>query len=143
MQILKYHIPKIITRNKSNQINGFLIPIYNELDSPLNPEQRPKQVYMTVVAPGMIKGPHLHKKRWGLFTCIRGNIKIVIKTPAGYEEYFSGENHQYQTIQVPAGCAAALHNDGKTEAFVLNMPSPAWSPEDPDDHPVSFGDYTG
>lgn len=141
MEVLKYQRQKIVTYDKTGRPNGFLIPIYNESESLLDPAQRPRQAYLTVVAPGMVKGPHLHMKRWGLFTCIRGDVKIIIQTPGGYEEHYSGENHHFNTIQVPAGWAAALQNCGKSDAYVLNMPSPPWNPSDPDDHPVSFTDY--
>jgi dTDP-4-dehydrorhamnose 3,5-epimerase-like enzyme len=136
MKIKKYHHPKILTKNIDGVNNGYLVPIYNEHESPIAPAQSPRQVYLTVVSPGMTKGPHLHMQRWGLFTCIKGNIKIIIKTPQGYENYFSGEDHEYSSIQVPAGWAAALKNEGSKDAFILNMPSPAWTPSNPDDHPV-------
>jgi dTDP-4-dehydrorhamnose 3,5-epimerase-like enzyme len=132
---------RIQTKNNFGVPNGYLIPIYNEHESPIAIEQRPCQVYLTVVAPGAIKGPHLHMQRWGLFTCIKGNIKVVVRTPQGYKEFFSGENHDYQTIQVPAGWPSALQNQSDIEAFVLNMPSPAWTKENQDDHQVSFHDY--
>ena len=141
MRITSYTHPKLPTQNLKGEKNGYLIPIYNENESPIQPAQKPCQVYLTVVAPGAIKGPHLHMQRWGLFTCIKGNVKIIVKTPQGYEDHFSGEDHEYRTVQVPEGWAAALHNQGKSEAFVLNMPSPAWTVENQDDHPVSFEDY--
>ena len=133
--------PRIETKSIEGVPNGYLIPVYNDHESPIRKEQRPCQVYLTVVAPGAVKGPHLHMQRWGLFTCIKGNIKIVVKTPKGYKEFFSGENHSYQTVQVPAGWPSALQNQGNIEAFVLNMPSPAWTLENQDDHPVTFTDY--
>jgi hypothetical protein len=80
-------------------------------------------------------------KRWGLFTCIKGNLKIVARTENGYEEYFSGEAHDFASIQLPAGVPAALVNEGTEEALVLNMPSPAWHVEDQDDHPVEGWTY--
>lgn len=141
MKIKTYPHPKIPTKNTVGKTNGYLVPIYNEHESPVHPAQRPRQVYLTVVGPGETKGPHLHMKRWGLFTCILGNVKIIIRTPEGYQEEYSGEDHHYQTVQVPAGWAAALKNEGAKEAFVLNMPSPAWTKENPDDHPVDFADY--
>jgi dTDP-4-dehydrorhamnose 3,5-epimerase-like enzyme len=133
--------PRIETKSIEGVPNGYLIPVYNDHESPIRKEQRPCQVYLTVVAPGAVKGPHLHMQRWGLFTCIKGNIKIVVKTPKGYKEFFSGENHSYQTVQVPAGWPSALQNQGDIEAFVLNMPSPAWTSDNQDDHPVVFADY--
>jgi len=142
MEFLIQKHPKIVTRNKEGKINGWLLPIYNINDGLIALEQHPKQVYLTVVAPKEIKGPHLHLKRWGLFTCIKGNIKIVVKTSEGYKEFFTGEDYEFATIQVPAGVPAALQNIGHEEAYVLNMPSPAWREDDQDEHPVSFDDYT-
>lgn len=142
MPFLVQRHPKISTRNAAGQPNGWLVPIFNVHDRVIAPEQHPEQVYLTVVAPGEIKGPHLHLKRWGLFTCIRGNAKIVVQTEAGYEEYLTGEDHEFATIQVPAGVPAALQNTGEVEAYVLNMPSPAWRIDDQDEHPVDFDNYT-
>ncbi len=132
---------KIQTRNIDGKENGFLVPIFNIHDGNINPDQFPQQVYLTVCAPGESKGPHLHMKRWGLFTCIKGNGKIVVKTADGYKEFFTGEDHNYSTIQVPAGNPAVLINIGREDAFFLNMPSPAWHIDDQDEHEVSFDDY--
>jgi mannose-6-phosphate isomerase-like protein (cupin superfamily) len=99
-------------------------------------------VYVTVVSPGTVKGPYLHLKRWGVFTCIKGNVKIVIKTEDGYVELYSGEGHDFCSVQIPAGTPAAIQSLGDQDAYVLNLPSPAWHVDDQDDHPVSFDDYT-
>jgi dTDP-4-dehydrorhamnose 3,5-epimerase-like enzyme len=132
---------RVETRSKDGQPNGFLVPIFNVHEGFVATAQHPQQVYLTVVAPRAVKGPHLHHKRWGLFTCVKGNVRIVMRTEAGYEEHYSGEGHDFATIQVPAGVPSALVNLGDDEAYVLNMPSPAWSAEEPDDHPVSFADH--
>lgn len=141
MPLLVQPHPKIVTRNSNKQPNGWLVPIFNVHDNIIAPELYPQQVYLTVVATGEIKGPHLHLKRWGLFTCIRGNARIVVRTETGYEEYLTGEDYEFATVQVPAGLPSALQNIGPIEAFVLNMPAPAWHVDDQDDHPVSFDDY--
>ena len=133
--------PKIGTKDLVGADNGFLIPIMNVHDNFVAPEQWPKQVYLTVVAEGKVKGPHLHHKRWGLFTCIRGNLKIVVRVDDKYQEYFSGEDHGFATVQVPASVPAALVNIGKGDAYVLNMPSPAWHTDDRDEWDVRFDDY--
>lgn len=142
MTLLVQHHPKIITKNIKGRTNGWLVPIFNVNDGLIDSAQYPRQVYLTVIAPKEIKGPHLHLKRWGLFSCIRGNAKIVVRTTNGYEEYLTGENYEFATIQVPAGVPAALQNIGNEEAYMLNMPSPAWHINDQDEHPVSFDDYT-
>ncbi|MDD5596477.1 MAG: WxcM-like domain-containing protein [Victivallaceae bacterium] len=132
---------KIITQTFDKQKNGFLIPIFNIHDNFIDPAHMPKQVYLTVVSPKMVKGPHLHKKRRGLFSCIRGNIKVVVQINGKYEEYFSGENYNFASIEVPAGVPAALQNIGDIDAYVLNMPSPAWHIDDQDEHPVDNWNY--
>lgn len=132
---------RIETRDRGGRPNGFVVPIYSVHDGFVAPEQYPQQAYLTVVAPGTTKGPHLHMKRWGLFTCLSGNVKIVAKTDAGYEVHYSGEDHGYASVQLPAGSPAALVNEGKVPAFVLNLPSPSWHADDQDDHEVVGWDY--
>jgi dTDP-4-dehydrorhamnose 3,5-epimerase len=141
MPLLTQHHPKIVTKNSVGNPNGWLVPIFNVYDGLINEAQHPRQVYLTVIACREIKGPHLHMKRWGLFICIRGNAKIVVRTGNGYEEYLTGEDYEFATIQVPAGVPAALQNIGDQEAYIINMPSPAWHIDDQDEHPVSFDDY--
>lgn len=142
MPLFIQHHPKIITKNKEGRSNGWLVPVFNVHDGLIDEAQHPRQVYLTVIAPGEVKGPHLHLNRWGLFTCIQGNAKIVVRTENGYEEYLTGEDYEFATIQVPAGMPAALQNISDEEAYMLNMPSPAWHVDDQDEHPVSFDDYT-
>ncbi len=50
--------------------------------------------------------------------------------------FVTGEGHGHRLVEIPAGIAAAIYNDGDEEALVLNMPSPAWSKEEPDEWPV-------
>ena len=133
--------PKIITKSSNGSENGFLVPIMNVHENFVSPEQWPQQVYCTVAKPKEIKGPHLHKKRWGLFTCIKGNVKIVIQVNGEYIERFTGEDHSFATIQIPAGIPSALVNIGEVDAYILNMPSPSWHPDDQDDWDEEFPDY--
>ena len=60
--------------------NGFLVPIYNFKDGFFNKGKEPQQVYLTVISPGKIKGPHLHHIRTGCFTCIKGDARFILKT---------------------------------------------------------------
>lgn len=125
---------KITTYGSDGQPNGYLVPIWNALEQP---DQRPDQVYLTAVAPGAQKGPHLHKIRCGRFICIKGDVRIVTRTPDGaYQTSFSGESYHFRKIHVAPGVAACIYNDSDAEALVLNMPTPAWSSECPDECPV-------
>lgn len=132
---------KFETKAKDGRSNGYLVPLYNIHDGFFLAGSEPKQVYLTVIAPGERKGPHLHHVRTGFFTCIKGNVKIVLKTAAGYEELYSGESYDYLSIEVPTGVPALLINLGEDEAFVLNMPNPAWTPTMNDENSADFSDY--
>lgn len=126
------------TKDRSGNINGFLVPIYNMHDGFIESENAPKQVYLTVCDVAKVKGPHLHKKRWGFFTCIRGNVRIIAREGSVFVDYFSGEDYHFATIEIPPGVAAAIQNIGKEPAYVINTPSPAWHTDDQDEHLVTF-----
>lgn len=132
---------KIITRDPAGQSTGYLVPIYNINDGFFAPGREPQQVYLTVVAPQAAKGPHLHYIRTGCFICIKGNIRIVVKNNDQYHEYYSGEAHEYLSVEIPAGTPALIQNLGNNDAFVLNMPNPAWTPTMNDEHSADFSDY--
>jgi dTDP-4-dehydrorhamnose 3,5-epimerase-like enzyme len=133
--------PKIITRDESGEINGYIVPIYNVNETFHDFGKEPKQVYVTVVEKGKMKGPHLHHIRTGFFTCIKGNVKIVTKEDLKYMEYFSGEDYGYLSVIVNTGIPALIVNICDEDAIVLNMPNPAWTPEMNDEHTEDFSDY--
>lgn len=127
---------RIITRDSAGQPNGFLIPIWRA-DS----GDKIEQVYCTTIKPGMSKGPHLHKVRCGRFTVIRGDVEIVLGMNGGYEVFRRGDSYGHETVKVEPGIPAMLRNIGDVSAYVLNMPTPAWSSADPDEWPVEGWDY--
>jgi len=132
---------RFMTKDECGNDNGFLVPIYNIHDGFFESGREPQQVYLTTIKPGKIKGPHLHYIRTGCFTCIKGNVCFILKIGGRYEEVYSGESYEYRTVLVPTGTAAALQNVGDEEAFVLNMPNPAWTPEMDDEYTADFSDY--
>ena len=141
MDIRTLEHKKFETRDEAGEVNGFLVPIYNIHDGFFSEGKHPQQVYMTTILPGKLKGPHLHFIRTGFFTCIKGNVKVVLKLEDGYKEFFSGENNEYRSIEVPTGVPAVVQCVGDEEAFLLNMPSPAWTPDMKDEHSADFSDY--
>jgi len=132
---------KYLTKDKNNQQNGFLIPIYNINEDFFPKGSEPQQVYLTVIEPGKIKGPHLHYIRNGCFTCIKGNARFVLKSEGQYKIFYSGEEHNFCSVIVPKGVAAALQNIGEEDAYVINMPSPAWTPTMNDEYTSDFSDF--
>ena len=129
------------TFDEQGEVNWSLVPIYNENENKYPIENGPKQVYLTTIKVGKIKGPHLHFIRTGYFTCISGDVRIVVKTDGAYKTYFSGESYDYASVTIPVGIPAALQNVWQKDALVLNMPSPAWTPEMNDEHSADFGDF--
>jgi dTDP-4-dehydrorhamnose 3,5-epimerase len=141
MQIRTQTHPKITTKREDGKPNGYLVPLYNINEGFFSKGNEPQQVYLTVISPGESKGPHLHFIRTGFFTCVKGNIKVVLKVSGKYLEYFSGEAYDFLSIEVPVGVPALMVNVGEGEAFVLNMPKPAWTPTMRDEHNADFSDY--
>ncbi|MFZ2360448.1 MAG: WxcM-like domain-containing protein [Anaerolineae bacterium] len=141
MQIRTQAHPRIITRDASGHTNGYLVPLYNVHEEFFATGHEPQQVYLTTIAPNCSKGPHLHHIRTGFFTCIKGNVRIVVKVDNEYQEYYSGEAHNYCSVEIPTGVPALIQNLGDEEAFVLNMPCPAWTMEMKDEHTADFSDY--
>lgn len=141
MELRKQTHPKIETYDKDGKKNGYLVPIYNINDNFFNQDFEPKQVYLSVLSPGCSKGPHLHYKRIGFFTCIKGNVKIVVKIGSSYQEYYIGEDYDYASVEVPTGIPALIENISKEDAFLLNMPNPAWTPDMNDEFTADFNDY--
>ena len=128
---------RIETRDKQGQVNGWLCPIWNVLDGP-----SVDQVYLTVINHGAMKGPHLHMKRRGLFKVIHGTVRLVIRNSQGI--YLSTDmDVDSDPIPVSPGVPAALYNlTVYDDAYVLNMPSPSWRPDDMDEHEVENWNYT-
>jgi mannose-6-phosphate isomerase-like protein (cupin superfamily) len=126
---------KIFTKDQAGRSNGYVLPLWSVLEYP---EYRPDQVYVTAVAPLSRKGPHLHMKRRGMFFCVSGIVNIVMRTAFGtYVDRLLPDAKGYcGPVTVPPGVPCAIYNAYSTEALVINMPSPAWSAEDPDEWPV-------
>jgi len=141
MQIRTLEHKKFVTKGEDCDANGFLVPIYNIHDGFFAEGKHPQQVYMTTILPGTVKGPHLHFIRTGFFTCIKGNVRVVLKTDDGYQVFYSGEDHDYLSIEVPTGVPAAVQCIGDEEAYLLNMPNPAWTPDMQDEHSADFSDF--
>jgi hypothetical protein len=68
-------------------------------------------------------------------------VRIVVKVDGQYLIYYSGEMHDYLSVEIPTGIPALIQNVGDEEAFVLNMPNPAWTPTMNDEHTADFSDF--
>lgn len=132
---------KINSYDQYDNINGYVVPIYHKNDNYFYKDEELKQVNLTVLSPGSKKGPHIHDIRTSILTCIKGNICVVAKIQNEYYEYFSGEDNEFRSIEIPAGTAAMILNVGDVDAFILNMPNPEWVPGLDEIHEANFSDY--
>lgn len=134
-------LQKIFSKNKyTKENNGYIIPLWKDWENILYKE--PKQMYLNVCFPGEVKGPHLHKVRCQQYACIKGTGLIVVKYgPKDYEEIYVDADKNPSVVVIPPGIPSAIKNTGKEEFVMINMPNPAWHPDNQDDHPVEFEDY--
>lgn len=136
--------PRHLSYNRDGMPNGSVISLYKDWEQIFR--ETPKQVYLNVTFPGERKGPHLHMHRWDYFATIRGSVRFVIKYgPGDYEEIdvSMSDTAGVRIVEVPPAVPCLIVNVGEEEAWVINMPNPAWHPHRVDDHPVSYDDYLG
>lgn len=133
------------SKNERGAVNGFVVSLYKDWEGLFQAE--PKQVYLNICLPGEHKGPHLHMNRWDYFATIRGSVRLVIKYgPGDYEEvdvHVGPGGEGIKIVEVPPAIPCLIINIGEEEAWVLNMPNPAWHPDNQDSHPISYDDYPG
>ncbi len=127
---------KIETKDTAGRVNGWVLPLWSALE---HPELRPDQVYVTAIAPHSRKGPHLHMKRRGVFYLVGGIVRARYRLPKPNQSIYDDWKMRVDArvpVIIEPGIPCALYNYGATEALVINMPSPAWSADDPDEWPV-------
>lgn len=123
-------VKSIRTKDADGKPNGWLLPLWNVHE---RPDLRPDQVYLTTVAPGMSKGPHLHKKREQRYYLIQGRAVVIVRTVINQYQVLRFESNP---IVVPAGVPSEIVNVGSDECWIINMPTYGWRADDPDDWPV-------
>ena len=136
-----YDLSLIKTKNvKSGEDNGSFIPIYKDLELDIG---KIRMVYMTSCLPREVKGPHIHKKRNGHLTVLKGDVLFVLEYVVDGEKIYeevriSGSNPKL--ISVPANTVNAHVNIGSEEAIVLNLcTGHCWAPDDTDNY--SFDNF--
>ena len=122
-----------------SHINGELTVIWRDWDNLI--KNNPKMVYVNSVNPGEIKGPHIHKNRTTSFSCIHGNVVLVIQDNDGKFHEIKADSEKPVLITVPKGIAAAIVNPTTKIAKVLVLADIAWRPNDNEVKNVSFDDY--
>jgi dTDP-4-dehydrorhamnose 3,5-epimerase len=133
---LENHKTKDIT---DSHINGELTVIWRDWDNLI--KNHPKMIYVNSINPGEIKGPHIHKNRTTSFSCIHGNVVLVIQDNNGKFHEIKADSEKPVLITVPNGIAAAIVNPTTKIAKVLVLADIAWRPNDNEMKDVLFDDY--
>ena len=120
-------------------VNGNLTVIWRDWDDLI--KNHPKMVYINSINPGEKKGPHIHKKRTTYFSCIYGNITLVVKESDGKLHEVTLDSKKPELACIPNGIAAALVNTTDYIAKVLVLADIAWKPNDNEMENVSFEEY--
>ena len=122
-----------------SHINGELTVIWRDWDDLI--KNHPKMVYINSINPGEKKGPHIHKKRTTYFSCIYGDITLVVKEFDGKLHEVTLDSKKPALACIPNGIAAALVNTTDHIAKVLVLADIAWKPNDNEMENVSFEEY--
>ncbi len=119
-EVSKEPAKKVKTYDLAQKENGFLLELFKD--------GRFTKVYLTSAKPGAFKGYHLHKVRSANYVCVKGSIKIILYTEKGREEHLLTADNP-ERLHIPPFVPTGLENTGKSEAWIINYPDPAYDPD--------------
>jgi len=132
---LERHQTRDIT---DSHINGELTVIWRDWDEMIH---NPEMVYVNIVNPGEIKGPHVHKNRTSYFYCIDGKMVIIIQDKDGEYHEIETDSKESKLISVSNGVGAAIINPSKSISKILVLADIAWRPNENEMENISFKNY--
>jgi len=137
-------IPKLQKLQTFSTNEGEMVPVYKDWEE-WHDGYVPKMAYITSIAPGISKGPILHRKRRGLMTAFRGNVIVECLVENEIREYsLRNEKNEKFVLIIPAGVPNRICNTAQEEAIILNLPDIAWRPDDEDTEKFNgWEDYYG
>lgn len=119
---------------------GVMIPIYHDYNT-WNLGYVPKMCYATTMAPGTSKDVILHQRRTAYLTAITGNVILLYADPnvdtvhrvyMNIEDTEEGKDTTWVTMVEPNTAISLVNTSNKSIAVIVNLPSPAWHPDDED-----------
>lgn len=128
---------KVVRHEKIQTPEGELFMLYRDWDTE-NRLYDPKMVYCTTMAPQSSKGPMLHEQRSYHISAIGGYVDVEFLEPDTGELITVGLSHgpsakDFSVLLLEPGIPVRLVNRSLTEtAIVINCPSKAWHPTNPD-----------
>ena len=124
------------TRDLDGSENGWLMEIASTRDN-WSKFLDNAQIYLTTLLPGKKKGFHLHHKKENQFTCIKGRVVMAIWDGKKIEEVILDAKKPV-TIRVPKEQAICFYNPTTQPAYILNLCSPPYDPNDPEQEDLSL-----
>ena len=99
-------------------------------------------VYLFSIRPGRIKGWGMHKRQADRYLGVRGQVRVVLfdgradsPTHGVYDQYYLGDELP-TLVRIPPGVWHADQNVGTAEAAILNFPTVAYDPAEPDKYRI-------
>ena len=100
------------------------------------------QVYITTAKPGVVKAWHYHKKQDDNFTCVQGEIKLVLydsrpKSSTHREvNEFTLSLESQELVHIPKLVYHGFKGVSDSEAMVINTPTMPYNYKNPDEFRV-------
>lgn len=110
---------RVKTFDPSGEQNGYLYELFKS--------GRKTTCYLTSALPGCFKGFHTHRVRESNYVCVKGRIKIILITKNGREEHFL-DSEIPERLNIGINIPTAIMNEWDEEAWLINMPDPAYDP---------------
>jgi len=98
-------------------------------------------IYVNLINPREIKGPHIHKKRTSYFYCLEGKITIVIRDTDQTYHNVELDAKKPKLVSVSNGIPAAILNPTSEISKLLVLADVAWKPNDNEMENISFDNY--
>ena len=124
---------KVVTKHLDGKPNGWLLELQSDRDG--FTEELKGQFYLTVIAPGAVKGYHIHRLATYHVTCLQGKVRSTVYKDRTHRQAVEmgdsprGEaSDDFKTIKYPPGGAHLIENIGDCEARVLIYRYPSWDP---------------
>ena len=129
---LERHVTKDM---QDSHVNGELTVVWRDWDNII---KNPEMIYVYIVNPGEVKGPHVHKNRTSYFYCIEGEMIILVKDQEDEYHEIKINSNESKLVSVSNGIAAAIINPSKNISKILVLADKSWRPNDNEMENVNF-----
>jgi len=129
---IKYKIKELEIHSDNR---GWLVELLkaNELEKPV------KQIHITSINPGYIRGNHYHSKRMEWFFVVAGKAKLSLQDIKTKEKiHFKLSPKEPKVITIFPFIAHAVKNVGKEIVYLVSAQSDIYNPKKPDAFPYKI-----